>query len=85
MHPIVFLLGKGYPLIQIRDAMFDLLCGGLQALLPLICNGIGILQRFLDTAVDLRQLLRGKKGAAGDKAGADSKVLFGSCVAVLAH
>ena len=62
--------------------MFDLFRRRPQAVLSLLCDGILALQRFVDTAVDFCQLLRGKKGAAGNEAGASGKVLFGGNITV---
>ena len=50
--------------------------------MPLICHRARVLQRFMDTAIDLRQLFRSKEGIAGNEAGAGGKVLLGSGVTV---
>lgn len=74
--------GKTDLLRQIRDLLLDLPGGAFQGLPPLIREGTVPIQRLVDAAVDLRQLLLGKKGAGREEAGPDGEVPFGAFVAV---
>ena len=45
-------------------------------------DGVKPRQHSRTAVIDLHQLLRGKKGVAGDQAGSDSEVLLGGGIAV---
>lgn len=76
----VFQIGVVYSLLQVRDALLDLAGGVLQQFPAFVGEGIRTVQSLMDTAVDLRQLLRLKKGAFLKEAGADDEVPLGGVV-----
>lgn len=78
----LLVVGKPDSFIQIRNAAFDLLRRGFQEFPPFICKRILAVQGFVDAAVYLRQLFRGKEGAGREKAGTDGEVPFGGLVTV---
>lgn len=69
-------------LIELGNAILNLRRRILQQLLPFCGDGIAVYQCFMDTAVDLRELLIGEKLVSLDESGTNRKVPLGAVVVI---